>query len=145
MSCCQNKPTRRTFIAAGGAVTAAVTVAACTSESEPATFFDGIFTQAIELDQLAPGVSVQLAVGGSQILLYRESESTVRAYSAVCTHEGCIVGVSDDTSAPFICPCHASNFDKVTGEAVAGPAQLPLTKHETSIENGWILVEVEPA
>lgn len=145
MSCCPNAPSRRTFLAAGGIATAAVTLGACSTGPEQEIFSGGVLSQAIELDQLPVGEAVQLAVGSNQVVIYRESEETVRAYSAVCTHQGCIVAVSDDASKPYICPCHASNFDKVTGEAVAGPAQLPLTKHETSIENGWILVEVEPS
>ena len=143
MNCCKSTPSRRTFIAAGVATTAAVTLAACSSALQQEKFSDGVFTQAIELTQLPPGSSMQLTVGGSQVLLYRESENTVHAYSAVCTHQGCIVGASEDASAPFVCPCHASHFDKATGEATAGPAKTPLTRHETAIENGWILVEVE--
>lgn len=145
MSCCQNNPSRRSFLAASGIATAAVTFAACSTGPEQETFSRGALTQAIRLDQLPVGEAVQLAVGSNQVLIYRESDETVRAYSAVCTHQGCIVGVSANAADPFICPCHSSNFDKATGEAVAGPAQLPLTRHDTSIENGWILVEVEPS
>lgn len=147
MSCCKNFPTRRTFLmATGAAATAGVALTACTPDAEQETFSGGTLTKAIELKDLAPGGSVQMAVGANQVLIYRENDDVVHAYSAVCTHQGCIVGVQeDDTSAPFICPCHASNFEKSTGEAIAGPAQRPLTRHNTAIENGWILVEVEPA
>ncbi len=146
MSCCKNSPTRRTFLAVSGAATAAATLAACTPTPEQESFSGGLLTQAIALEDLPPGDSIQLAVGANQVLIYRENDDTVHAYSAVCTHQGCVVGVNDDDpSAPFICPCHASNFDKTTGDAVAGPAQRPLTRHTTAIENGWILVKVEPA
>lgn len=146
MCCRKSVPTRRTFLAAGGAAAAAVTLAACNSVPEQDTFSGGKLTRAIRVEDLPPGDAIQLTVGANQILLYRDSEQSVHAYSAVCTHQGCIVGVPDqEPSAPFVCPCHASNFDKTTGEAVAGPAQLPLTRHSTSIEDGWLLVEVEPA
>lgn len=141
MSCCQNAPSRRTFLAAGGI--AAVSLGACSTGPEQEILSGGVLSQVIELDQLPVGEAVHSVVGGNQVVIYRESEETVRAYSAVCTHQGCIVTVSDDASDPYLCPCHASKFDKSTGEAVAGPAQLPLTKHETSIEHGWILVAVE--
>lgn len=144
MSCCQHNPSRRTFLAASGLATAAVTLGACSSGPEQETFSGGVRTQALKLDELPVGKAIQQAVAGDQILIYRESDETVRAYSAVCTHQGCIVGASEDTTDPFICPCHSSKFDKTTGEAIAGPAQLPLTKHNASTEDGWILVEVEP-
>lgn len=146
MSCCKKLPNRRTFLAAtGAAATAAVALSACSPGHEQETFSGGTLTQALALDDLPPGESVQMAVGAIQVLIHRESQDVVHAYSAVCTHQGCIVGVKeDDASSPFICPCHASNFDKLTGEAIGGPAQRPLTRHATTIEDGWILVEVEP-
>lgn len=146
MSCCNKNPSRRSFLAAGGMATAAVTLGACASSPDQDTFSGGTFTQAITLEELPPGASLQLAVGASQVLIHRETDDTLHAFSAVCTHQGCIVGVNEaDASAPFICPCHASNFDKLTGDAVAGPAQRPLTRHDTLVENGWVLVEVEQA
>ena len=103
-------------------------------------------TPALALAELAVGESVQMAVGANQLLIYREHENTVHAYSALCTHEGCIVGVGENEAAtPFVCPCHASNYDKVSGEPVAGPAPSALTRHEAIIVDGWIQVEVEPA
>ena len=102
-------------------------------------------TPAVKLDDLQVGESVQLAVGATQVLIYRENAETVHAYSAVCTHQGCIVGVgNNEPSSPFVCPCHASNYDKVSGAAIAGPAPAPLKRHSASIEDGMILVEVEP-
>lgn len=144
MSCCKNLSSRRSFLAAGGVATATFTLAACASDPEQETFSGGELTQAVQLDQLQPGDSVQVAVGKNQVLIHRETEDTIHAFSAVCTHQGCIVAANSAADEPFACPCHASNFDKTTGEAVAGPAQLPLTRHNTAVEHGWILVEVEP-
>lgn len=146
MSCCQNRPSRRTFLAAGGFATAAATLAACASEPEREDFSGGEMTPALAIEDLPVGESVQMAVGANQLLIYREDEQVVHAYSAVCTHEGCIVGVGEnEPSEPFVCPCHASNYDKLSGEPVAGPAPLPLTRHDAKITDGWIHVEVEPA
>lgn len=146
MSCCKKLPNRRTFFAVSGAAAAAVSLTACTPGHDQETFSGGTLTKALALKDLTPGSSVQMAVGAQQVLIYREDEDRVHAYSAVCTHQGCIVGAANDEgSASFICPCHASHFDKLTGEAVSGPAQRPLTRHATAIEDGWILVEVDPA
>lgn len=145
MTCCSHDPSRRTFLAAGGLATAAVALTSCSSEPEQDLFSGGTLTKAIELESLPVGSAVQMIVGSQQLLIFRESQDLVHAYSAVCTHQGCIVGASEnDPTEPFICPCHASRFDKTSGEAIAGPAQLPLTRHTTDIANGWVLIEVEP-
>lgn len=54
------------------------------------------------------------------------------AYSKLCTHAGCPVGLYADRSNQLLCPCHHSIFDVLRGaEPVEGPAphalpQLPL-------------------
>lgn len=146
MSCCQKIPSRRSFLAASGAITAAVTLSACASDPQAEEFSGGDMTPAVALDDLPVGQAVQLSVGASPILIYRENDTTVHAFSAICTHQGCIVGVGDNApTEPFVCPCHASNFDKRSGEPIAGPAPTPLVRHRAMIEDHWVHVEVEPA
>lgn len=54
------------------------------------------------------------------------------AYSKVCTHAGCPVGLYEEESGLLLCPCHQSTFDVMDGaRPVFGPAavslpQLPL-------------------
>jgi ubiquinol-cytochrome c reductase iron-sulfur subunit len=54
------------------------------------------------------------------------------AYSKLCTHVGCPVGLYQAESALLLCPCHQSTFDVLVGaRPVFGPAarslpQLPL-------------------
>ena len=54
------------------------------------------------------------------------------AYSKVCTHAGCPVGLYQQDVKRLLCPCHQSSFDAVDGaRPVFGPAtrslpQLPL-------------------
>jgi ubiquinol-cytochrome c reductase iron-sulfur subunit len=54
------------------------------------------------------------------------------AYSKVCTHAGCAVGLYRATEHMLICPCHQSTFDVLQGAVpVFGPAgralpQLPI-------------------
>jgi ubiquinol-cytochrome c reductase iron-sulfur subunit len=56
----------------------------------------------------------------------------VVAYSRLCTHAGCPVGLYADEYAELMCPCHHSVFDALRGaRPVSGPAaralpQLPL-------------------
>ncbi len=61
------------------------------------------------------------------------------AYSKVCTHAGCPVGLYQADSHQLLCPCHQSSFDVLRGAVpVSGPAawplpQLPLTIGEDGV------------
>jgi ubiquinol-cytochrome c reductase iron-sulfur subunit len=63
---------------------------------------------------------------------HRWSVSGLLAYSKICTHAGCPVGLYEQTSRQLVCPCHLSVFDVLDGaRASSGPAvralpQLPL-------------------
>ena len=49
------------------------------------------------------------------------------AYSKICTHAGCPVGLYEAETRQLFCPCHQSVFDAVDGaRPVAGPATRPL-------------------
>ncbi|HUY29794.1 MAG TPA: Rieske 2Fe-2S domain-containing protein [Acidimicrobiales bacterium] len=49
------------------------------------------------------------------------------AYSKVCTHAGCPVGLYQELTQQLLCPCHQSLFDVETGATpVFGPAPRPL-------------------
>ncbi len=77
----------------------------------------------------------------SQTLLIRLAETAVTtrpgretwapmgyvAYSKVCTHAGCPVGLYQQSRERLLCPCHQSTFDVPNGaEPVFGPATRPL-------------------
>jgi ubiquinol-cytochrome c reductase iron-sulfur subunit len=49
------------------------------------------------------------------------------AYSKVCTHAGCPVGLYETETHRLLCPCHQSTFDVLRGaQPVFGPAARPL-------------------
>jgi ubiquinol-cytochrome c reductase iron-sulfur subunit len=49
------------------------------------------------------------------------------AYSKICTHAGCPVGLFRAETAELICPCHQSTFDVLRGAVPTyGPAARPL-------------------
>lgn len=49
------------------------------------------------------------------------------AYSAICTHLGCVVYANLNNDNHIACPCHASQFDPANNAAVVGgPAPRPL-------------------
>jgi thiosulfate dehydrogenase [quinone] large subunit len=47
------------------------------------------------------------------------------AFSAVCTHAGCLVQFDSQNDA-FVCPCHGSTFSAKTGAVLGGPAPTAL-------------------
>jgi thiosulfate dehydrogenase (quinone) large subunit len=49
------------------------------------------------------------------------------AFSAVCPHQGCIVGYSS-ADQKFVCPCHGSQFNGQTGAVEQGPAATGLMR-----------------
>ncbi|MFN8163722.1 MAG: TQO small subunit DoxD [Solirubrobacterales bacterium] len=55
---------------------------------------------------------------GSPDILIRESDGSLKAYSAVCTHAGCTVGYEGGV---IFCPCHGGEYSVESGEVVAGP------------------------
>jgi ubiquinol-cytochrome c reductase iron-sulfur subunit len=49
------------------------------------------------------------------------------AYSRVCTHAGCPVGIFEPTTHLLLCPCHQSTFDVLKAATpTGGPAARPL-------------------
>ncbi|MBI2710917.1 MAG: Rieske 2Fe-2S domain-containing protein [Actinobacteria bacterium] len=49
------------------------------------------------------------------------------AYSKVCTHAGCPVGLYEAAKHRLVCPCHQSLFDVLDGaKPIFGPADRPL-------------------
>ncbi len=49
------------------------------------------------------------------------------AYSKICTHAGCPVGLFEAYTYQLLCPCHQSTFDVLRGaRPIFGPAAVPL-------------------
>jgi thiosulfate dehydrogenase [quinone] large subunit len=70
----------------------------------------------------------------------RPEEGDIKAFSAICTHMGCVVAFvgSDKT---FQCPCHGSIFEAFTGKVVQGPATVPLPEIPLALgEHGEVYV-----
>lgn len=149
--------TRRTTLAAGGGALGAALLAACGSsggsggdsgsgsgsggsdssqEQSGGNDTDAAGTPLAKIGEVPVGGSVQVASGGDPVLLSQPQKGTVKAFSAICTHQGCKVGADGDR---FACPCHGSVFDAASGEVVSGPAPRPLESIPVRIEGDRVV------
>ncbi|HEY8200885.1 MAG TPA: Rieske (2Fe-2S) protein [Actinomycetota bacterium] len=63
------------------------------------------------------------------------------AYSKICTHAGCPVGLYQKDAGLLFCPCHQSAFDATRAAAPkAGPATRPLPQLPISIDGEGFIV-----
>jgi len=63
------------------------------------------------------------------------------AYSKVCTHAGCPVGLYEAAEQTLLCPCHQSAFDVLTGATpVFGPAARALPQLPIEIDDEGFIV-----
>ncbi len=63
------------------------------------------------------------------------------AYSKVCTHAGCPVGLYQPETRTLLCPCHQSTFDVLDGaKPLVGPAAVALPQLPLDIDADGIVV-----
>jgi Rieske Fe-S protein len=77
-----------------------------------------------------------LVITDPPIVLTRTSTGDVRAFSAVCTHQGCKMDRIAD--GKIDCPCHGSQFDANTGAVITGPASSALKAIPVEVREGSI-------
>ena len=88
----------------------------------------------VVLDQVPVGGGVVL--GKEKVVVTRPGPGDVRAFSAVCTHQGCTVDAVVDGA--ITCPCHGSSFDAGTGAVRHGPATRPLPPVAVLVRSGKV-------
>jgi len=79
-----------------------------------------------------------VALNGQPVIVVRTPQG-FRAFSAVCTHLGCIV-CWDAQRHLIACPCHAGAFD-IAGRVVAGPPPRPLPEFGVAVVNNEVMVK----
>ncbi len=66
------------------------------------------------------------------------------AYSKICTHMGCPVGLYEHTSHHLLCPCHQSTFDVTRNcSVIFGPAPRPLPQLPLAVDDSGYLVAAD--
>ncbi|MFC1421388.1 Rieske (2Fe-2S) protein [Streptacidiphilus cavernicola] len=137
-SCCG--PSRRGVLrgvaAAGVAGAAGVALAACSSGGgKPA---------ASGPTDIGPTSGVPVGGGtiykDDKIVVTQPTAGQFKAFSAVCTHAGCLVDAVKDGTIQ--CPCHGSQFKISDGAVAQGPAASPLPARTVTVQNGKLVVTV---
>jgi Rieske Fe-S protein len=71
-----------------------------------------------------------------KVVVTQPSAGTFKAFSAVCTQQGCTVaGVQNGT---INCPCHGSMFSAADGSVKGGPATKPLAAVKIQVDGDSI-------
>lgn len=88
--------------------------------------------------------TADIPVGGgkvydaTKIVVTQPTAGEFKAFSAICTHQGCTVaGVVNGTIS---CPCHASTFDAATGQVTGGPAPTPLPPKTVTVSGSSLTI-----
>jgi Rieske Fe-S protein len=71
-----------------------------------------------------------------KVVVAQPSEGDFTAFSAVCTHQGCLVGSVEGQE--ILCPCHGSVFSIEDGSVINGPATSPLEEVAISVDGDQI-------
>ena len=90
------------------------------------------------LTDIPAGTGIVVAMGSKPVIV-TNTEAGVAAFSAVCTHLGCIVDF-DTVSRQIVCPCHDGHFNASTGVVLSGPPPRPLPPVTTAIEGDQVFL-----
>ena len=90
----------------------------------------------------ALGLAADIPVGGgkvyqaAQVVVTQPAAGQYKAFSAICTHVGCIC--NQVAGGTINCPCHGAKFKITDGAVVAGPATVPLAGASVTVAGGKI-------
>lgn len=131
---------RRSLFAGGlGLTLAGLGLSACSSTSGTAT--GGTTTAAGSVPKVK---AADVPVGGGIIMqdaayvVTQPTAGTFKAFSKVCTHQGCTV--ASVSNGHINCACHGSTFSATDGSVVNGPAKTPLAETKVTLSGDSLVI-----
>lgn len=120
-----------------GAVASGALLASCAEGDSNVTAPEGT-VEVGSASAVAVGKAARLTHGSTTVIVSQPSAGEYKAFSTVCTHQGCQVQVQD--SNRIVCPCHGSEFAVADGSVVHGPAESPLASYPVQVKGGKLFV-----
>lgn len=136
-----NRRTVLRGVAISGAVIAGGALAACGGGSDTG---EGSGSTPAAPAGTDLGSAADVPVGGgkiyadAKIVVTQPKEGEFKAFSAVCTHQGCLVSSVSD--GEIHCACHGSAYAITDGSVVGGPAPSPLPSEKVEDDAGKLVV-----
>ena len=139
---------RRTVLQVSGVLAVGGVLAACGggAGSEPSSAAVAVTSDAA--GPTSEGAAIALVgdvpVGGGvvndevAIVVTQPSDGSIKAFTAVCPHQGCLV--SEVVDNEIICPCHDSRFSAVDGAVLQGPATEGLAAASVVVQGDSIVL-----
>lgn len=131
LSCCGRREAMRV---AGVVAVAGVGLTACGTDAEQAAN-DAASSAAGAAKDLAKQADIPVGGGkvfdSAKVVVTQPTEGDFKAFSAVCTHQGCTV--TSVEGGTINCSCHGSKFDIATGDVKSGPASSGLPAKSVTV------------
>jgi len=71
-----------------------------------------------------------------KVVVTQPQDGEIKAFSAICTHAGCVVG--EVSGGTINCMCHGSKFDINDGSVKKGPATKALAPAKVNVKGGSV-------
>ena len=142
LGCCGRREALR---AVGVVAVAGAGLTACGSEPDKAVgeaVSDAASSAAGAAKDLAKKADIPVGGGkvfdSAKVVVTQPTEGDYKAFSAVCTHQGC--NVSEVRDGTINCPCHGSRYSITDGSVVRRPAQEPLPTYAVTRTGDFLTI-----
>jgi ubiquinol-cytochrome c reductase iron-sulfur subunit len=109
---------------------------------------EGIDKSEHVLEEKGKAAVILIRLNPDDILVAKERDwghDGMVAYSKICTHVGCPVGLYEQQTHHLLCPCHQSTFDVTRDcKVIFGPAHRPLPQLKIGVDADGYLVADAP-
>lgn len=96
-------------------------------------------TIAAKVNEIPRNSAKIVKLGTKPVIVVHTENGEYKAFSATCTHLGCVIEYRGERGGYFHCNCHGGEYD-LTGKNISGPPPRPLSPYVLSIRDENIVV-----